>query len=221
MSYSLKTFGETDQFTINIDPETGTPLEYDDQTIMAGAVTEEELRQAEKLVSEIINMKNEIIAKSQAIAKMVDAARPGIASGVDISKIFTGGGGEAARQWFALRDMANSLYEEAKALIDEWSGIFDEKEWDFKVLGIDMIRLNSYHKRFTEMLNKHKSFLGETTSIVQQGSEKVAESKTPDTSIGSKASSTIGKIGGSVILYGGAALLLFTVVIPALKRKYT
>lgn len=221
MAYILKTFGDAEQFTIQIDPETGIPLDTEDDQILAGAVTEEEYRQADKLVNEILGMKGEIIGKSQAISKMVDAARPGIASGVDWSKIFTGGGGEAARQWFALRDRANSLYEEAKALIDEWDSIFDEKEWGFKVLGVDMDRLQGYHRRFSEILTKHREFLGETTAIVQEGSEKVAESKTPDAGIGSGISKTVSKIGSSVIIYGGAALLLFTVVVPALRKKYT
>jgi len=200
MSYLLKTFGDAEQF----------------------AVSEEEHRQAEQLVSEIIDMKGEMIGKSQAISKMVDAAKPGIASGVDWTKIITGGGGgEAARQWFALRDRANALYEEAKALLDEWESIFDEKEWDFRVFGIDMARLQGYHRRFVEILAKHREFLGETTEIVQQGSEKVAESKTPQTGIGSGIAKTVSQIGGSVILWGGAALVLFTVVVPALRKKYT
>jgi hypothetical protein len=221
MSYVLRTFGDAERFTIQIDPDTGIPLDVEDQTIVAGAVTEEEYKQAEKLVSEILNMRGEIISKSQAISKMVDAARPGIASGVDWSKIFTGGGGEAARQWFALRDRANSLYEEAKSLFDEWDSIFDEKVWDFKVAGIDMARLQGYHRRFTEILSKHRQFLGETTDIVREGSEKVAESKTPETGIGTGISKTISQVGGSIILYGGVALLLFTVVVPALRKKYS
>lgn len=221
MAYLLKTFGDAEHFTVNIDPETGVPLDNEDQSILAGAVSEEEYKQAERLVSEIIDMKGEMIGKSQAISRMVDAAKPGIASGVDWSKIITGGGGEAARQWFALRDRANALYEEAKSLLDEWDSIFDEKTWDFKVFGIDMTRLQGYHRRFSEVLSKHREFLGETTEIVQQGSEKVAESKTPDTGIGSGVAKTVGQIGGSVILWGGAALVLFTVVVPALRKKYT
>ncbi len=221
MAYVLKTFGDAKQFTIQVDPDTGIPLDVEEQTILAGSVTDEEYKQAEKLVSEIMDMKGEIISKSQAISKMVDAARPGIASGVDWSKIFTGGGGEAARQWFALRDRANSLYEEAKSLFDEWDNIFDEKAWDFKVTGIDMARLQRYHSRFIEILTKHREFLGETTTIIKEGSEKVAESKTPETGIGVGVSKAVSQVGGSVIIYGGAALLLFTVIIPMLRNKYS
>jgi hypothetical protein len=149
---------------------------------------------------------------------MVDALRPGIASDVDvIGWIASGfaGGGETARQFGSTKEAANALYERGKQLFIEWNDLFDEQAWDFTRPGVTLATIQDYHRRFHDMLNAHKEFLGKVTEVYEEGPEVVAQRKAPKTGI----PKVLEEYMSTILWYGGLAAVGWYVVLPWLKKR--
>ena len=156
-----------------------------------------------KLLDENLVLRKELEAKSAYISTLIDAIRPGVGADVSVANIF-GGGGKTARQFFAYRDKANALYEEAERTIASWDAVKDKiisGNFDKGVL----YESQEFNRMFNDLWMRHNKLASEL-EVIAENPERYAEEHAPPGVLESTAT--------KLLVYGGIGLLIWKYLAP-------